>query len=62
MRIVKGDPVQLECTMPNGSVLWLTYDQWQQLPASWTGGIVGHRANAETLRKVLAQTDKEGHE
>lgn len=58
MRIGKGEPVQIECTMPNGSTLWLTYEQWQHSPASWTGGIIGHRAKADILREVLAQIDK----
>lgn len=61
MRIDSRSPVQLECTMPNGSVVWLTYEQWQHSPANWTGGIVGHRATADTLRKVLAQTGEQGH-
>lgn len=58
MRIDCSSPVQLECTMPNGSVVWLTYEQWQHSPANWTGGIVGHRAAADTLRKVLAQCSR----
>lgn len=58
MRIGKGEPVQLECTMPNGSTHWLTYEQWQKSPATWTGGIVGHRAKADTIREVLSQTDR----
>lgn len=59
MRTGQGEPVQLECTMPNGSVVWLTYDQWQQSPAAWTGGIVGHRAKADVLAAILRQTDRE---
>lgn len=58
MRIGKGEPVQLECTMPNGNTQWLTYEQWQQSSATWTGGIVGHRAKADIIREVLAQTDR----
>lgn len=57
MKISKDEPVKLECTMPNGSVVWLTYDQWQRLPANWTGGIVGHRATAEILAKVLKEVE-----
>lgn len=56
MKISSDEPVKLECTMPNGSVVWLTYDQWQHTPANWTGGIIGHREQADTLRAVLKQT------
>lgn len=59
MRIGKGEPVQLECTMPNGSTQWLSYDQWQTTSATWTGGIIGHRATASTLAAILRQTDRE---
>lgn len=61
MKIGKAEPVKLECTMPNGSIVWLTYEQWQQSPATWTGGIVGHRETAHVLREVLKQTDVEGN-
>lgn len=59
MRIGKGEPVMLECTMPNGRTQWLPYDQWQKTGATWTGGITGHRATASTLAAILRQTDRE---
>ena len=57
MKIGKDEPVKFECTMPNGSIVWLTYDQWQQSPANWTGGIIGHREKAGEMLKVLREVD-----
>ena len=57
MKIDASKPVKLECTMPNGSIVWLSYEQWQHSPAAWTGGIVGHRESAATIVEVLRQSD-----
>ena len=59
MRLTKEDPVIMECTMPNGQTLQLTYEQWQQAPAKWTGTIMAHRSKASILEKVLQQTNRE---
>jgi hypothetical protein len=61
MRISSDEPVKLECTMPNGSVVWLTYEQWQRTPANWTGGIIGHRDHIDTLRAILQQSGGVDH-
>lgn len=60
VRFNKGDPVQLECTMPNGTTQLLSYDQWQTSAATWTGCIIAHRSQASTLLEVLKQIDTEG--
>lgn len=61
MRISSDEPVKLECTMPNGSVVWLTYEQWQRTPANWTGGIIGHRDHIDILRAILQQSGGVDH-